>query len=434
MEDFGLYYLEAEQAVVGAIFKDESLMKECTIEPEHLNSRKLQKLLTLMKELDREGKPIDIISVVERAGAASELLDQFGGISYIMEVAGSCPTTANFSFYENLVMEYYQKRKTIEVANQISQDAWNDNISDTIQRGVNSLMAIEAGRAGDDVGLLRDSLVELYDQTERDGTVLPGIATGFADLDRLLMEGLKPKDLVIVGARPSVGKSAFALNLALKAVETDVCIIFSLEMPKIQLVKRAISCLGGIHNFKMAYPKRDFDEDDWKNYSAAVGVLSKANLRIMDQPGVKINEIWSKVRKLKREFGEEKKFLVIIDYLQLIQGDPKHKGNRYNEISEVSRMLKEMARQLDVAVVALSQLSRSLEGRQNKQPLLSDLRESGQIEQDADIILFLHRCDYYPDHAAAEKDKMDIIVAKHRHGALGTVKLRFQKEIGRFVG
>jgi replicative DNA helicase len=351
-----------------------------------------------------------------------------------MEVAGSCPTTANFSFYENLVMEYYQKRKTIEVANQISQDAWNDNISDTIQRGINSLMAIETGRAGDDVGLLRDSLVELYDQTERDGTVLPGIATGFADLDRLLMEGLKPKELVIVGARPSVGKSAFALNLALKAVETDVCIIFSLEMPRTQLVKRAVSCLGGIHNFKMAFPKRDFDEEDWKNYSAAVGVLSKANLRILDQPGIKINEIWSKVRKLKREFGEEKKFLVIIDYLQLIQGDPKHKGNRYNEISEVSRMLKEMARQLDVAVVALSQLSRSLEGRQNKQPLLSDLRESGQIEQDADIILFLHRCDYYPDHTPAEKDKMDIIVAKHRHGALGTVKLRFQKEIGRFVG
>jgi replicative DNA helicase len=296
------------------------------------------------------------------------------------------------------------------------------------------LMAIEDGRASDDVGLLRDSLVELYDQTERDGTVLPGIATGFEDLDRLLMEGLKPKDLVIVGARPSVGKSAFALNLALKAVENDVCIIFSLEMPKIQLAKRAISCLGGIHNFKMAYPKRDFDEDDWKNFSVAMGVLSKANLRILDQPGVKINEIWSKVRKLKRELGEEKKFLVIIDYLQLIQGDPKHKGNRYNEISEVSRMLKEMARQLDVAVVALSQLSRSLEGRQNKQSLLSDLRESGQIEQDADIILFLHRCDYYPDHTAAEKDKMDVIVAKHRHGALGTVKLRFQKEIGRFVG
>jgi replicative DNA helicase len=433
MEDFGLYYLEAEQAVVGALFKDESLMKECTIEPEHLYSRKLQKLLTLMKELDREGKPIDMISVVERALAAGKL-NEIGGGSYIAEVASSCPPTANFSFYENLVMEYYQKRKTIEVANQISQDAWNDNISDTIQRGINSLMAIEDGRASDDVGLLRDSLVELYDQTERDGTVLPGIATGFEDLDRLLMEGLKPKDLVIVGARPSVGKSAFALNLALKAVENDVCIIFSLEMPKIQLAKRAISCLGGIHNFKMAYPKRDFDEDDWKNFSVAMGVLSKANLRILDQPGVKINEIWSKVRKLKRELGEEKKFLVIIDYLQLIQGDPKHKGNRYNEISEVSRMLKEMARQLDVAVVALSQLSRSLEGRQNKQSLLSDLRESGQIEQDADIILFLHRCDYYPDHTAAEKDKMDVIVAKHRHGALGTVKLRFQKEIGRFVG
>jgi replicative DNA helicase len=433
MEEFGLYHLEAEQAVVGAIFKDESLMKECNIEPEHLYSQKLKKLLWVMKELDREGKPIDIVSVVERALAAGKL-NETGGASYIAEVAGSCPTTANFSFYEGLVMEYYQKRKTVDVANQILQEAWNDDISDTIQRGVNSLMAIEAGRAGDDDGLIHDSLVELYDQTERDGTVLPGIASGFADLDRLLMEGLKPKDLVIVGARPSVGKSAFALNLALKAVETDVCIIFSLEMPKTQLIKRAISCLGGIHNFKMAYPKRDFDEDDWKNYSMAMGVLSKANLRIIDQPGVKVNEIWSKVRKLKREFGEEKKFLVIIDYLQLIQGDPKHKGNRYNEISEVSRMLKELARKLDVAVVALSQLSRNLESRQNKLPLLSDLRESGQIEQDADIILFLNRNDYYPGGDAAEKDKMDIIVAKHRHGALGTVKLKFQKEIGRFVG
>ncbi|MHC0037926.1 replicative DNA helicase [Pseudoneobacillus sp. C159] len=431
MEDFGLYHLEAEQAVVGAIFKDESLIKECTIESEHLYSRKLRKLFMVMKELDRDGKPIDIVSVVERAGLM--LLDEIGGVSFIMEVARSCPTTANFSYYEGLVMEYFQKRKTVEVANQILQETWTNDISDTIQRGVNNLMAIEAGRAGDDVGLIRDSLVELYDQTERDGTVLPGIATGFADLDRLLMEGLKPKDLVIVGARPSVGKSAFAVNLALKAVETDVCIIFSLEMPKAQMVKRAISCLGGIHNFKMAYPKRDFDENDWKNYSAAMGVLSKANLRIIDQSGLKLNEIWSKVRKIKREFGDEKKFLVIIDYLQLVQGDPKHKGNRYNEISEVSRMLKEMARQLDVAVVALSQLSRNLEGRQNKLPLLSDLRESGQIEQDADIILFLHRGDYYPGGDAVEKDTMDIVVAKHRHGALGTVKLKFRKEIGRFV-
>jgi replicative DNA helicase len=432
MEEYELYSLKAEQAVVGAIYLEEDLIKECTILPEHLYSGRLRKLFSVMKELSAKGKPIDIISIIEEIGI--ENLETVGGASYITDLAYHVPTTANFRYYENTVIEYYQKRTTLQVANQIIEETTSGDISEAIRKGVTGLMAIEGGAASeDDRGDINDTLVEMYRLTEMDESELVGVTSGFKELDALLKEGLKPSNFIVIGARPSVGKTAFALNLALSTAKQDVSIIFSLEMSKLQLLKRGAGAIGEINSFKMFCPKSDFEDSDWSKYTAAMGDLSSMNLRIFDRVGVNLSYIWSRVRNVKREFGEEKKILVVIDYLQLINGDPKHKANRYAEISEISRGLKHMARELNVVVVALSQLSRSVESRQDKRPMLSDLRESGQIEQDADVIALLYRDDYY-DRSSKDKNTIEVIVGKNRNGPIGTVKLEFRKEFGKFVG
>ncbi|EWG12921.1 replicative DNA helicase [Cytobacillus firmus DS1] len=236
--------------------------------------------------------------------------------------------------------------------------------------------------------------------------------------------------MIIVGARPSVGKTAFALNMALNAAGQDAALIFSLEMSKKQLLKRMISCKGEISSIKMRNPKRYFGEGDWSQFSGVMGAFDDVKLHIFDQAGMDIGYIWSKVRKARRKYGEGKRMLVVIDYLQLIAGDSRHQ-NRQAEISEISRKLKTMARDLNVAVIALSQLSRGVESRQDKRPMLSDLRESGQIEQDADVIAFLYRDDYYYKESD-RKDTIEIILTKQRNGPIGTVRLAFMKEIGKF--
>ena len=237
---------------------------------------------------------------------------------------------------------------------------------------------------------------------------------------------------MIIGARPSMGKTAFALNLALYAAFQDVSVVFSLEMGKKQLLKRMAGFTGYIDSLKMKNPKKEFQEEDWQHFTDSIGTLSKANLHIFDRAGMDVPYIWSKLRKIRREYDHEKRILVVIDYLQLIVGDPKYKHNRQAEISEISRVLKTMARELNVVVIALSQLSGGVESRQDKRPILSDLRESGQIEQDADLIAFLYRDDYYTNDSPL-KDRMEIILAKHRNGPTGTVELGFNKKFGRFV-
>lgn len=218
--------------------------------------------------------------------------------------------------------------------------------------------------------------------------------------------------------------------MALNAADQDAALIFSLEMSKKQLLKRMISCKGEISSIKLRNPKRYFSEGDWTHFSSVMGAFGEMKLHIFDQAGMDIGYIWSKVRKARRKYGEGRRMLVVIDYLQLIAGNPRHQ-NRQAEISEISRKLKTMARDLNVAVIALSQLSRGVESRQDKRPMLSDLRESGQIEQDADVIAFLYRDDYYYKESD-RKDTIEIILAKQRNGPIGTVRLAFIKEIGKF--
>ncbi|MEH7523576.1 replicative DNA helicase [Bacillus sp. JJ1503] len=388
--------------------------------------KELQRLFAAIQQLDVKEKPINLISVMEEIGV--ENLGSVGGISYINDLAYGVPSTAKFRYYEDVVKEYAQKRKAVEIAGRIRDDVSAGDIATTLREGIHDLMLIEDHLGDDELGEIMPSLIDLYTDSGKDLGDITGIPAGFKKLDRLT-GGFQESDLIVVGARPSVGKTAFALNIAMNASEDDIVLIFSLEMSKKQLLKRAVSSLGKISSMKMRNPRRLFNEEDWEKFSHAMGMVSKANLHIFDGAGMDVNYIWSKLRKIKREYGGQKRILVVIDYLQLIVGDPKHQSNRQAEISEISRKLKHMARELNVVVIALSQLSRGVESRQDKRPMLSDLRESGQIEQDADVIAFLYRDDYY--HKQSKKQNIiEIILAKQRNGPIGTVELRSMGGLG----
>lgn len=429
MEGFEPYSLEAETAFVGAFFSEPELLKECTIRPEQLYSPRLRQLYRAIRSLDEKGKPIDEIALIEELGPQG--MEGVGGVSYVMEVKASLRTTANFGYYQKLVLEYAQKRRVIQISEKIMENTREKDITKTLNEGIQDLMAVEQEQIDDDTGEIRNSLIDLYMDCEKDLGEIVGIPSGFPYLDRLT-GGFQESDLVIIGARPSMGKTAFALNIALNAAREDISLFFSFEMSKKQLLKRLAGLTGKIDSLKMKNPKREFHEEDWQNFSDAIGKMTNVNLHIFDRASMDVAYIWSKVRKIRREYGGEKRILVVIDYLQLIEGDQNSRQFRQAEISEISRRLKMMARELNVVVIALSQLSRGVESRQDKRPILSDLRESGQIEQDADLIAFLYRDDYYTKDSP-EKDKLEVILAKHRNGPTGTVELGFHKCYGKFV-
>jgi replicative DNA helicase len=429
MEGIEPHNQRAEEAFVGAFFSDPELVKECTIRPEQLYSRRLRQLYSAIRSLDEKGKPIDVIALIDELGPQG--LEGVGGVSYIMQVAGSLRTTANFTFYQKMVLEYAQKRKAIQIAEKIIESANETDITKTLNDGIQDLMAVEQEQTDEDMGDIKEPLVHLFLDSEKDLGDIVGIPSGYHYLDRLT-GGFQESDLVIIGARPSMGKTAFALNIALTAAKEDISLIFSLEMSKKQLLKRLAGLIGKIDSLKMKNPKREFHEKDWQNFSNAIGTISTVNLHIFDRAGMDVAYIWSKVRKIRREYGGQKRILVVIDYLQLIEGDQKSRQLRQAEISEISRRLKTMARELNVVVIALSQLSRGVESRQDKRPVLSDLRESGQIEQDADLIAFLYRDDYYTKDSP-QKDKLEVILAKHRNGPTGTIELSFQKSYGQIA-
>jgi replicative DNA helicase len=381
-----------------------------------------------MLDLDSKGIPIDIISIIERVG--KQKIEQVGGISYLSDLSGSVATTGNFSYYEDVVYEYWQRREAIKLANKIKETAPGENPSTVIQTAITNLMNLDESMSDED-GSIKNDLVELYEEFETPKGDITGIPTGFKELDQIT-SGLQKQDLIIIAARPSVGKTAFCLNIAEGVAKQQQYAvgIFSLEMGKKQLLKRLIASNGRLYSQNVR-KSLIVGDHDWNKLSMAMGEIGNMNLSIFDRPGIKVNEIWSKVRKLKREF-EGKELLIIIDYLQLISGNEIHKGNRTQEISEISRSLKNMARDLDVCVIALSQLSRAVEQRQDKRPMMSDIRESGQIEQDADVIGFLYRDDYY-DKNSESKNIIEIIIGKQRNGPTGTIQLAFLKEYGLFV-
>lgn len=429
--------IQAEQSVLGAILISTDAL---AIANEHLQGGEFHdtahaRIFRAMKNIVEDGKPLDIVSLSAYL-TDSEEMETVGGVSYLAKLAGSVPSASSIGYYAERVKEMFLRKEAIEVAISLLKEAAQE-------QDVNAFVAMAetaVSKLSDqsvkkqEFTSMKDILLDVWDETERlyntreTNKGVTGLPSGYKDLDRMTA-GFQKNDLIIVAARPSVGKTAFALNVAqnvgIRANETVA--VFSLEMSKSQLTKRMISAEANIDASKMR--TGFFEIEDWDKMTGAVSGLSDSNIFIDDTPGITVNEIRSKCRRLKKEKGLG---MVLIDYIQLIQGNSKRGENRQQEVSEISRTLKQIARELEVPVIALSQLSRGVEQRQDKRPMMSDLRESGSIEQDADIVAFLYRDDYY-DKESEKKNIIEIIIAKQRNGPVGTVELVFLKHFNKFV-
>ncbi|USG65775.1 replicative DNA helicase [Brevibacillus ruminantium] len=424
---------EAEQSVLGAVFlSKEALITAIEIlRPEDFYKTAHQRIFKTMQDLYDKGEPVDLVTVTAEL-QDHKLLDEVGGVPYLTEIASSVPTAANIEYYAKIVEEKSLLRRLILTATKIANDGYSreDEVGEIIADAEKYILEIAQNRNSGGFTSIRDVLLETYERIEflsqRRGDVT-GIPSGYPDLDKMTA-GFQRSDLIILAARPSVGKTAFALNVAqnVAARAGETVAIFSLEMAASQLVQRMICAEGNLDASRMR--SGWLEEDDWQKLTMAIGTLAKAPIYIDDTPGVTVQDIRAKCRRLQAERGLG---MILIDYLQLIHGRGKG-DNRQQEVSEISRTLKGIARELNVPVIALSQLSRSVEQRQDKRPMMSDIRESGSIEQDADIVAFLYRDDYY-DKESENKNVIEIIIAKQRNGPTGTVELAFLKEFNKFV-
>lgn len=425
--------LEAEQSVLGAIFLSKHAM-ETAIElltAENFYAKNHQLIFSVMSELYETDKPIDLVTVTAELQDRKQL-DEAGGVVYLTDLASSVPTAANVRFYAEIVADKALRRLAIESNTKAISLAYESEKTIEELLAEQEKIAMTLGdnrRNSSDFITIRSAIMDTYDEIERlslHQAEITGIPSGYPDLDKMT-GGFQRSDLIILAARPSVGKTAIALNIAQNiGIKTGETVgIFSLEMNTSQLVKRMICAEGNIEASKLR--TGGFDGDDWEKLTNAIGNLTKANIFIDDSPGQTVQEIRRKAKELKQKYGLG---LILIDYLQLIHSPTK--GNRQEQVSEISRMLKAIARELGVPVIALSQLSRSVEQRQDKRPMLSDIRESGSIEQDADLVAFLYRDDYY-DKESDCKNVVEVIIAKHRNGPTGTVELAFLKEYNKFL-
>ena len=416
--------IEAEQAVIGSMLTDKEAISSAIemLKPDDFYREDNGVIYEAILNLYNRSEPVDIITLKKELQSMKQL-DNVGGLEYIAQLPDKVPTTANVEQYIKIVEEKSALRSLIKTANDLialgyDQTEEVETILDVAEKNIFNVIQNRNQRGYAAIkDILVDSFTELeqlYNQKQR----VTGIPTGFADLD-FITSGLHKSDLVIVAARPAMGKSAFALNLATNAAvraNTPVA-IFSLEMSKEQLTNRILCSEAMVDSNKVRTGK--VDDEDWQKLAETSGELSEAPIYIDDTPGISVMEIRAKCRKLKLEKNIG---MVVIDYIQLVQGSNKKNSSREQEISEISRSLKILAKEINVPVIALSQLSRSVEQRPDHRPMLSDLRESGAIEQDADIVMFLYRDDYYNEDSE-KKNVAEVILAKHRAGSTGTVEL-----------
>ena len=418
--------LDAEQAVIGSMLTDADAVASSieVLKPEDFYRADNRIIYEAMFNLYNRSEPIDIITVKAELESMGRF-EQVGGLEYLAGLPDKVPTTANVQKYINIVEEKSKLRDLIKTANDIIELGYDptEDVDDIMENVEKKVFNLTQGKNQKGYSEIKDVLVDSFTQLEElynRKQHITGVPSGFADLD-YRTAGFHGSELILVAARPAMGKSAFALNIATNAaVRADVPVaIFNLEMSKEQLVNRILCSEAMVDSNKVRTGK--LEEEDWSKLAEAIGPLSASNIYIDDTPGISITEIRAKCRKLQ---VEKHIGIVIIDYLQLIQGTNKRGGSREQEISEISRSLKIMAKELNVPVIALSQLSRAVEQRPDHKPMLSDLRESGAIEQDADIVMFLYRDDYYnPD--SEKKNIAEVIIAKHRGGSTGSVDLRW---------
>lgn len=424
--------IDAEQAVLGALLISEEAVSTVSqiLMPADFYREDHRLIYECMMSMHVKNLPVDLVTVAEELDRTNKL-EKAGGLTLLTQLNNMVPTAANASYYARIVREKAELRNLINTATEIASAAYNEDEEPSviIDRAERSILEISSRRSSSDLMPLNNIVMETLEQFDQifnaHGNLI-GLPTGYIDLDKYT-SGLQPADLILIAARPSMGKTAFTLNIAsnIAILGKRPVAFFSLEMSATQLMMRIIGSLGAINIQEIR--TGNIAQDSWQKMMDTADMIYDSPLYIDDTPGISITELRSKARRIKAERGLE---LICIDYLQLMQGSNTSDG-RQQEVSEISRSLKALARELRVPIITLSQLNRGVESRQIKKPMLSDLRESGSLEQDADIVMFLYREDYYtPD--TDKKNVTDVIIAKHRNGPVGEVQLIFRKEFTRF--
>lgn len=426
--------MEAEQSVVGSMFMDREAIVVASeiVQGEDFYNKQYGIMFDVMVELNDEGRPVDLVTLQDRL-REKDVPPEVYSVEYLKELVTSVPTSANIKYYAGIVAEKSTLRRLIrlneEIANNcyVGKESLEDILADTEKRVFDLVQRRNTGEFVPIRQVVMNAMDNIEKASHNQGNVT-GVATGFLDLD-YKTAGMQPSDLILVAARPSMGKTAFVLNVAQYVAfrQNKTVAIFSLEMSKEQLVNRLFAMESKVDSQHLR--TGDLSDTEWEKLIESAGVIGKSNLIIDDTPGISISELRSKCRKYKLEHNLE---MIIIDYLQLMSGNGKSTDSRQQEISDISRSLKALARELHVPVIALSQLSRAVEQRPDHRPMLSDLRESGAIEQDADVVMFIYRDDYY-NKDTEKKGIAEIIIAKQRHGPIGTVELVWLPDFTKFA-
>ncbi|MBQ8886312.1 MAG: replicative DNA helicase [Candidatus Gastranaerophilales bacterium] len=425
--------VEAEEAVLGAVLVNPLSLGRIveTLKPESFYKPAHRIIYAAALDMFRKNEPIDIVTISEYLRDGEEL-ENAGGRAYINDLAMNVVTTANIEYYAKIIREKEIKRALINAGSEIVATAYENEDTDIVLDNAQKMIFnIAAQKDTTDLVCIQDLVVSSYEMIEKrfnNKDELVGVTTGFYDLDNIT-SGLHKSDLIILAARPAMGKTAFALNLAQNVAlkGKKAVAIFSLEMPKQQLVSRMLCAEAEVDSQRVK--TGNLQPKDWEKLVEGMTRLSEAKIYIDDAAGATATDVKAKCRRLMME--EKELGLIVIDYLQLMEGGG-NPNDRNQQISQISRSLKGLAKELDVPIIALSQLSRAVESRPDKRPMMSDLRESGAIEQDADIIMFIYRDEYYNRDDVENKGKAEVIIAKHRNGSVGTVELLFQSNITKF--
>lgn len=432
------YSLEAEEALLGNIMLYPDCLRECVdtgVESDDFYLDKHKKIYSIMLSMYENKEKVDAISLSAKL-KDFDYLDKIGGLDYLMKLTESTVSSENSKEYIRIIMNKSVSRRIIKTGEEIASDGYNatasiDDILDIAERKISNINRSKIGNEFKTGTEIFDGALEKIDAIKKAGSAITGVKTYYGDLDNITA-GFQKGDLIILAARPSMGKTALALNFALNAAQSaqGAIAMFSLEMPCEQLAMRMLSCKAKVNGEKLR--KGTISKEEWDKLREANQELKTQKFFIDDTPGIKVSEMYAKCRRLKNEHGL---YLVLVDYIQLIQATGKSES-RQQEVAEISRRLKAMARELNVPVIALSQLSRNVETRTDKRPMLSDLRESGSLEQDADLVLFIYRDEYYNrnENNQAEREDVELNVAKHRNGRTGTINLAFERDISAFFG
>lgn len=430
--------IEAEQSVIGAMLLSKSAIIEAieSLVPESFYLDKHSKIFNAIKKLYDSGIPVDFTTLTNELKDQG-LLGAVGGVEYITEIMEQTPIASNVSYYINIVEEKSVLRRLIDSATDIASLGYSNeyNLEETLDKAESKILEVVKDRKATDFKHMPEVLTNVQTNLEKlaaNKGKISGLSSGYIDIDKLT-DGFHPGELIILAARPSVGKTALALNIAQNVAINDKksVIIFTLEMLAEQVVPRMIASVGQIEAFKLK--NGNLENKDWSRVTSAMATLADTNIYIADTTNITVGDIKAKSRRIKAQ--DPNLALIVIDYLTLISGMSRYSGQRQQEVSEISRALKALALELQIPILALAQLSRALEAREDKRPILSDLRESGQIEQDADIVAFLYRDDYHNKEVSTPDNisKIEVILRKNRNGSTGTAELLFKKNTQSFM-